>query len=57
MRFNMDNSTWQEYEVTPEEEEVWQHFLTKFADNPIRKENLETTIPRENRDGLLGSSN
>lgn len=56
MRLNMENSTWQEYEVTPEEEEVWQHFLTKFADNPIRKENLETTIPRENRDGLLGSS-
>lgn len=43
-------------EVTPEEEEAWQHFLVKFADNPIRTENLETTIPRENKDGLLGSS-
>jgi len=47
----------QELEITPEEEEAWQHFLVKFADNPIKKENLETTIPRENKDGLLGSSN
>ena len=46
----------QELEITPEEEEAWQHFLVKFADNPIKKENLETTISRENKDGLLGSS-
>lgn len=46
-----------EIEVSPEEEEVWQNFLTKFVENPPRTDNLETTIPRENRDGLFGSSN
>lgn len=47
---------YRDVEVTPEEEEVWQNFLTKFVENPPRTDNLETTIPRENRDGLLGSS-
>jgi hypothetical protein len=43
---------WQEVEVTPEEEEVWQNFLTKYNDNPPKKENIETTIPMEKKDGV-----
>jgi hypothetical protein len=43
---------WQEVEVTPEEEEAWQNFLTKYHENPPRQENLETTIPREKKDGI-----
>jgi len=50
-----NTSTYQDIEVTPEEEEVWENFLTKFVESPPRKDNLETTMPRENRDGLLGS--
>lgn len=46
-----DSFKWQEVEVTPEEEEAWQNFLTKYHD-PIRQENLETTIPMENKDGI-----
>ena len=55
----MNENTFYYYdlEATPEEEEAWQHFLVKFAYNPTRTENLETTIPRENKDGLLCSSN
>lgn len=43
---------WLEIEVTSEEEEAWQNFLTKFHENPPRKENLETTIPMEEKDGV-----
>lgn len=43
---------WVELEVTSEEEEAWQNFLTKFNENPPRKENLETTIPMEKKDGV-----
>lgn len=55
----MNENTFYYYnlEATPEEEEAWQHFLVKFVHNPPIQENLETSIPRENKDGLLGSSN
>lgn len=43
---------WQEVEVSPEEEEAWQNFLTKNYAPPERTINLETTIPMENKDGI-----
>jgi hypothetical protein len=43
---------WVEIEVTPEEEEAWQNFLTKQYELKQREINLETTIPKEIKDGI-----
>ena len=43
-------------EVTPEEEEAWKIFLIKFNDKE-KILNFETTIPKENLNGVFGSSN
>ena len=44
-------------EVTPEEEEAWKIFLLKFGNKEIKELIYETTIPRENIDGIFQSSN
>jgi len=54
---NTTKNLYLDQEVTPEEDEAWENFLVKFAYNPLRQENLETTIPMEKKDGLLGTSN
>lgn len=43
---------WVEVEVTQEEEEAWQNFLTKYWETRTREHNLETTIPMEKKDGI-----